>query len=392
MKQLVLAFFNSMKTFFKKIFSKDAIMAYFFLMLSIGLYLMPSLHKDTNKEYIAEQCKATVLSVDNSNLRVLGILQNGEQTLKIKVLSGSFKGREITAINQLTARKGSDKIFEPGDTAFVVLTKNKDNELVLAVAMDYYRLDLTIILIVLFSVLLIAFGGVVGAKALLSFIFSCLMIFKIVVPLTLQGWDPIWLAFTSVVILTAVIIFLVTGLTRCGLSAFSGAIAGVLTTCLLATLFTDLFRINGAVMPFSEILLYSGYQDLNLSSVFIAGVFFASSGAVMDLAVDISTGMSEIIAKRPDISRVQLGLSGIKIGRAVVGTMTTTLLLAYSGGYFTLLMAFTAQNIPVANFLNYNQISSEIVKTLVGSLGLILVAPFTALIASVILKKTTQKS
>ncbi len=381
-------FVGLMKKILKKLITKDAIMVWCFLILSVFLYFMPSLHKNTNKEYISERCKATVLSVDNSNLRVLGILANGEQNLKIKILNGTFKGQTVDAINQLTAKKSTDKLFIAGDTAFVVLTKNIENELVLAVAMDYYRLDLTVILILIFGVLLIAFGGWVGAKALLSFIFSCLMIFKIVVPLTLAGYDPIWLAFGSVVILTGVIIFLVTGLSRCGLSAFSGAIAGVLTTCILASVFTKLFRINGAVMPFSEILLYSGYQYLNLSSVFIAGVFFASSGAVMDLAVDISTGMSEIMAKRPDITRLQLGLSGIKIGRAVVGTMTTTLLLAYSGGYFTLLMAFTAQNIPVENFLNYNQISAEIVKTLVGSLGLILVAPFTALIASIILKKS----
>ncbi len=381
-----------MKKLLKKIITKDAIMVWCFLILSLFLYFMPSLHKNTNKEYISERCKATILSVDNSNLRVLGILVNGEQNLKIKILNGTFKGQTVDAINQVTGKKSTDKLFVTGDTAFVVLTKNAENELVLAVAMDYYRLDLTVVLLLIFGVLLIAFGGWVGAKALLSFIFSCLMIFKIVVPLTLGGYDPIWLAFGSVVILTGVIIFLVTGLSRCGLSAFSGAIAGVLTTCILASVFTELFRINGAVMPFSEILLYSGYPNLNLNSIFIAGVFFASSGAVMDLAVDISTGMSEIISKRPDITRLQLGLSGIKIGRAVVGTMTTTLLLAYSGGYFTLLMAFTAQNLPVENFINYNQISAEIVKTLVGSLGLILVAPFTALMASIILKKSDNNN
>ncbi|UDQ99024.1 YibE/F family protein [Lentisphaerota bacterium WC36G] len=380
-----------MKKFFKRIFcKKDVIMTVFFLILSIYLYFMPSLHENYDKGYISESCKAEVLSVDNSNLRVLGILANGEQNLQIKILDGTLKGQTVPAINQLTAKKGDDKIFKEGDTAFVVLTKNKEGGLVLAVAMDYYRLDLTFILVLLFSILLIAFGGTVGAKALISFIFSCLMILKIIVPLTLQGYDPIWLGFVGVVILTAVIIFLVTGLTRCGISAFSGAIAGVLTTCVLASVFTDLFKINGAVMPFSEILLYSGYSGLNLNHIFIAGVFFASSGAVMDLAVDISTGMSEIVEKRPDISRVQLGLSGIKIGRAVVGTMTTTLLLAYSGGYFTLLMAFQAQDIPVSTFLNYNQISAEIVKTLVGSLGLVLVAPFTALIASLILKNKSN--
>jgi uncharacterized membrane protein len=150
-------------------------------------------------------------------------------------------------------------------------------------------------------------------------------------------------------------------------------------TCGLSLYFGSEFRIHGAVKPFSETLLYSGFAHLDLTRIFLGGIFLASSGAVMDLAMDVSSAMAEIAEKRPDLSRRQLVLSGFAVGRSVVGTMTTTLLLAYTGSYSSLLLVFVAQGVPPANILNMQYVSAEILHTLVGSFGLITVAPFTAL-------------
>jgi uncharacterized membrane protein len=98
--------------------------------------------------------------------------------------------------------------------------------------------------------------------------------------------------------------------------------------------------------------------------------------------MDIAAGMDELVRHQPSLSRAALFRSDIRIGRAVVGTMTTTLLLAYSGGYLTLLMVFAAQATSPRAFLNSTLVSAELVKTLVGSLGLVLVAPFTALVGA----------
>ena len=102
----------------------------------------------------------------------------------------------------------------------------------------------------------------------------------------------------------------------------------------------NLFQIHGAVMAFSESLLYSGYQDLDLTRIFMASIFVGSSGAMMDLTVDIAAAVHEVVEKRPDLSRREAAMSGIRVGRAAMGTMTTTLLLAYSGGFLGLLMVF----------------------------------------------------
>ena len=111
----------------------------------------------------------------------------------------------------------------------------------------------------------------------------------------------------------------------------------------------------------------------------------------MDIAMDISASMKEVLDKKPDISRRELFFSGIKVGRAVIGTMTTTLLLAYSGGYTGLLMVFMAQGTPALNILNLNYVSAEILHTLVGSFGLVTVAPLTAFVGSFILLYDRKK-
>ena len=106
----------------------------------------------------------------------------------------------------------------------------------------------------------------------------------------------------------------------------------------------------------------------------------------MDLGMDVSAGMRELGYHKPDISRRELLASGLRIGKSVVGTMSTTLLLAYCGGYLTLMMSFQAEGVLMTDILNYPYMVPEIVKTLVGSIGLVLVAPLTALVGCWLMK------
>ena len=111
----------------------------------------------------------------------------------------------------------------------------------------------------------------------------------------------------------------------------------------------------------------------------------------MDLAMDIAAGIEEVALHNPGLSRRELMMSGVRIGRSVVGTMTTTLLLAYSGGYLTLLMMFAVQGTPATDFLNNPLVAAEVVKTLIGSFSLVLVAPLTAVISGWLFGKKSLK-
>ena len=187
--------------------------------------------------------------------------------------------------------------------------------------------------------------------------------------------------------MTAAILFLVSGINRKGLAAFAGAIAGVFAGLCMAHGFTLLMKINGAVLPYSQALIYCGCDFLDLQDVFVGAMILASSGAVMDLAMDIAAGIDEVARHSPGLPARSLIASGLRIGRSVVGTMTTTLLLAYSGGYITLLMMFCVQGNSPWEFLNNPLVASEAVKTLIGSFALVLVAPFTAVAGGVLLAR-----
>ncbi|MDY6068356.1 MAG: YibE/F family protein [Opitutales bacterium] len=330
--------------------------------------------------------KAVVLQTDNSNVFTTGVVKRGEQSLKIKILSGKHSGQIFNGANILRAQMDLDKMFEVNDTVLAAVPENASPEKDTINVQDFYRTNQMVLLFGLFALLLIAFAGMTGLKALVSFVFSCVVIWKIVIPLCLDGANPIWVCMAAVFILSAAIIFLVAGFTRKGATSFLGTMLGVFASCITAYFFSKLFKINGAVMPYSQALLYSGFEDLNLADIYIGAIFLSSSGAVMDLSTDVAAGMRELVRRNPQIVRTKLLASGLNIGRLVVGTMSTTLLLAYSGGYITLMMTFAAQGVSPVDFLNNPYVASEAVKTLVGSFGLVLVAPFTALVGAFILK------
>ena len=359
-----------------------------FLLACVALWFLDILHTAPPPEGV--KCKARILSVDNSNIFKIGLLQKGEQHVRLRVLSGPFKGREFNGTNIIRANMELDKVFEPGDIALAAIPFDADENFTV-IAQDHYRIGYALLLFGLFALLLLVFAGITGFNALLSFVFSCLVIWKLVIPLTLKGGNVLLITFAAVTLLSAVIIFLVAGMTRKGVTAFFGAILGVLASCLMAYIFTKLFKISGGMMPYSQTLLYSGYEFLSLPDIYIGAIFLSSSGAVMDLAMDVSAGMVEVLQKRPDIHRRELIGSGLNMGRSVVGTMTTTLLLAYSGGYLTLMMTFAAQGIGPLDFINNPYVASEAVKTLVGSFGLVLVAPFTAFVGGFIIPHQAKK-
>lgn len=327
---------------------------------------------------------ALVLSTDESTVIDTGLIRSGEQRCHLEILSGPFRGRTAEGRNMLSGSLEQDKLFSAGDKALVRI--NYQNGEILNVSMiDHYRAPWELLLAGLFILLLAAFAGRTGLRAVLSFVLTVLMIWKVLVPQYLQGRNPVWIGLAITLVLTVLIIALVYGFDRRCAAAVSGSFLGILVTCVMGGAFTGLFQIHGAVMSYSESLLYAGYRHLNLTQIFIASIFIGASGAVMDLAVDITSAVYEVVEKRPGLSRREAIRSGMNVGRAAMGTMTTTLLLAYSGGYVALLMVFMAQGTPLSNILNYKYVAAELLHTVIGSFGLVTAAPFTALCSGILL-------
>ena len=368
---------------------RDHIFTAVVLALSLVLIIIPTVPKKTKAGH-SERARTLVLSTDNSELEQYGIIKTGNQEVELEILNGTFKGQTTGSTNILMGKLELDKMFTPGDKALIVIDIDDQGRMVYTNIIDHYRITTEMVLLILFILLLVIYAGWTGFNAVISFAFTGIMIWKILIPGFLAGINPILVSLVTVAVISAVIIFLVGGLTKKGLTAFIGTVSGIIFTSILSIIFGKAFHIHGAIKPFSETLLYSGYAYLDLNSIFISGIFLASSGAVMDIAMDISASMHEIIHKKPDIHFKELTVSGLKVGRSVVGTMTTTLLLAYSGGYTALLMVFMAQGTPILNVINLSYVSAEILHTLVGSFGLVLVAPLTAFTGGIIYWKTGE--
>lgn len=374
------------EVFFKK---KNSVL----LLILIGILMtgiliaIPTGYEDALIYQDMERAVGKVIEADNFAIITSGLVQSGEQSCTLEILNGKFKGRQITGVNFLSGSLEKDKIYKAGEKALVTISYQGE-EIGSVVMSDHYRLDKEAVLMLIFAVLLVVVAGKNGFLAIFSFVITVLTVWKILVPAYLKGYSPVWIGIFLTLFLTVMIIFFVYGFDKRTLAATSGAMLGILTTCILGMVFTDMFRIHGAVMPDSESLLYSGYQDLDLTSIFMSSIFIGASGAMMDLAVDITSAVHEVIEKKPDITWKEAAKSGMNVGRAAMGTMTTTLLLAYSGGYITLLMVFMAQGTPVDHILNYKYVAAEVLDTVVGSFGLVTVAPFTALVSGFTLTGT----
>ncbi len=365
-------------------------------LISVVLWFIPTGYEDPSLVKNKRFERARVLEVDNSDLKIIGLVRTGSQKLRVKILSGPYENDTIIARNTLISQMNVDKFFRLGDDVLVVLNIDPiSKKITNARASEFYRSDVEIGLFLIFALFLIFFAKSVGFRALLSFVFTALVIWKILIPMFLKGFAPIPLSFIIVSIATTVIILLITGFTRKGVVALSGSITGVALTTILAIVFGYFFQIPGTVKEFSEMLLYAGFIHLNLTDIFIAGIFISASGAVMDVAMDIAAAQEEITDKHPQISSSELIKSGFRISYAVIGTMTTTLLFAYSGSFSFVMMAFMAQGYNMETIFNTNFIAAEILKTLVGSFGLVLVAPATAIVGGYIYtykRRPTNKS
>ncbi|ACS80112.1 YibE/F family protein [Maridesulfovibrio salexigens] len=357
----------------------------FFVLMIVGIIgLLKYEHAGPDPYSGMHELRATVTGVDNSALVEMGTARIGGQHVTAILMEGEVKGQTVIGVNQLTGQPEMDEIFHPGDTILMAVRIN-DGKAVEARAVNQYRQGWELALFGLFVVILLIYARSIGLKALFSFITSFYIIWKFFIPGLLGGGSPILLTVVTLTLLTVVIITCVAGFSRVTVVAILGTLSGLLLALGLTLFFGAKLKMAGMTAPFATMLIFSGHYTLDLLDIFYASVILGASGAAMDIAMDVAASMNEVLDKKPDITRNELIKSGFNVGRMVTGTMTTTLLLAYSGGYLTMLMLFVTKGTSFTRMLNFKLVAAEIFRTLVGSVGLVLVAPITAILAGFIL-------
>ncbi|WP_222705767.1 YibE/F family protein [Salidesulfovibrio onnuriiensis] len=330
------------------------------------------------------EVSGVVISVDNSEIIRSGAGSVGYQKATVVLSDSRWKGEKVDAANLLNGQLEMDEVYAPGDKILLAI-QIQDDKITSARAINTYRQNWELALFAVFAVALVLYARFIGVKALCSFVAALAALWYFYIPNLLEGVSPLPLSLAVLTLLSMVIIFTVAGVTRHGIAAFLGTVCGLAATLVLTLYFGDKLDLAGMTTPFSTLLLVQGAYHLNFQHIFYAAVLLGASGAAMDIAMDVSASMNEIKSKRPDIGTRELIESGFTIGRQVIGTMATTLLLAYSGGYLTMLMVFVSQGTSASRIVNMKLVAAEIFRVLIGSIGLLMVAPATAVIAGVLL-------
>ena len=365
---------------------KDLIFTLVFLLLCISLLFIRT-GFERNIYYNAVGAKALVLETDESTVIQTGLFRQGEQRCRVRILSGEHKGYEGEAVNLLSGSLKDDKMFRSGEKAWTLVERDDDDNVIFINMIDHYRLSKEIVLALILVIALIAFSRLRGVRTILSFVFSFLLIWKLLIPLTLKGYSPLIVSSLVLIAMTFFTLLLISGVNKRAFSAILGSVSAIAITVFLSSAATAYLGIHGSVLEQSESLLYSGFMDLNLTSLFSGVVILSAGGAIMDLSIDVSAAMWEVKEHAKTISRKELFKSGMEVGRAGVGTQCTTLLLAYMGSFLTVMMVYMAQSTPILNILTSKSIAAEILQTVIGALSLILVTPLTCLFSSLLFIK-----
>jgi len=328
------------------------------------------------------ELRAVVQKVNDSEISGSGVQKFGRQLVQVEIKEGKFKGKTFNASNHLIGNFAWDYRFSEGDEILVAISETENGEIRAVIALDIYRQGWILVLLALFIILLLLYARYIGLKALFSFIASIFIIWKVLVPGLLNGLNPLLFTTFVLIILSALILFSIAGFTKKGLAAFFGTSLSLLITIILTIFFGNKLALDGMSAPYVGEMLAAGYFNLNVRDIFYSAVVIGASGAAMDIAMDMSTTIKELKEKRPDMEMKDLIKSGFNVGSDVIGTMTTTLLLAYAGGYLTLMMAFMTRTTTLRRIFNLRIIVSEILRTIVGSIGLVIVAPITTIFAA----------
>jgi uncharacterized membrane protein len=309
------------------------------------------------------------------------------QTVKLKITSGKYKGQIFTIENNLTGNLAFDIIVKKGDKVFVYVEPQKNGHVDVFI-LDYYRQDYVLYLTLLFAASLILVGRQKGIKAIITLAFTFFIIIKILLPAILLGYNPIPIAVLVSIIITVLTMFIIAGINSKSISAIIGTTSGVVLAGFIAYFIGSKIRLTGLSTDEAAMLLYIPQQvNFDFKSLLFAGIILGALGAVMDVGISIASAVEEISRANENLTTGQLFSAGMNVGRDIMGTMASTLILAYSGSAIPLLLLFMAYQTSLKEIINLDIIATEIVRSLAASTGLVAAIPLTALAAAILVKK-----
>ena len=305
----------------------------------------------------------------------------GEQLLLVTVRSGDYKGQQMQVYNYVGPLYGGP--LKVGDRATVLISTYSDGT-VNATVYEFDRLLPLCIVLVLFIAAAVAVGGRTGVKSLVALAVTLVCLFGVLLPSLMKGANTLLMTFIVCAYVAVVSLSIVGGVRKKTVCAMLGAVAGTALALLFGLLAQGLTRIDGLRIDDVEPLLQLRQTGtpIGLRGLLVGGIVISALGAVMDVTMGIASSLSEVHAANPELSRRELFRSGMNIGRDMVGTMTNTLILAFLGSGFTLILYLYSLGLSPRQLLSSAYVSLEVVSGVASSVGVILSIPLTALITA----------
>lgn len=326
-----------------------------------------------------------IIEEDLNKDPILDGVEIGYQKVIAKVTEGQYKDNTYEIKNNIS-RLYNYKV-EEGTKVVLILYKQNNGNMIWDVY-GYDRSSMIYVLAGIFIIVVIIIGGVKGIKSLVSLMFTLVTVIFLMLPLMFRGVEPMLAAVVSATLSIIVTLSLVSGINKKTVTAIIGTISGVVISGIIAYIFGELTHSSGMTMNDTESLIYIAEgTNLKVKGIMFAGILIASLGAVMDVAMSISSSLFEIYEVNKNIKQIDLFKSSMNIGKDIIGTMTNTLILAFAGGSSTTLILIFAANMPYNKFINLEVLAIEIIQGLAGSIGIVLSVPITAAVGSYLCRK-----
>ena len=313
----------------------------------------------------------------------------GYQKVMLKVLSGKLKGQLIEGTSFAGYLYGADCTV--GMKVIASISKYEDNAS--AAVYSYDRSNIIYIFVGLFLLMLWIIGGKKGFKSAIGLVFTFICIIYLFLPMLYKGYSPFLSAVIVIILITIVSLYLIDGITKKSISAMIGTIIGVIIAGICAAGFGYVAKISGYnVSEVEELVFVANNTELKVGGILFSAILIASLGAVMDVSMSISSTLTEIYNHNKNIGRVELFKSGINVGRDMMGTMSNTLILAFTGGSINTLILNYAYALKHNQIINMYEIGIEIMQGVSGSIAIILSVPLVSIISSYFLTYGRKKS
>ncbi|MDD7402775.1 MAG: YibE/F family protein [Butyribacter sp.] len=322
--------------------------------------------------------KAKVTKIITDNEKQSGVYI-GDQTVQVKVMSGKWKGKVLEATSS------SSYLFGTHCTVgkrVIALVSESEGEFAASVYSADRELAVYLMLAV-FVLALIVIGGKQGLYSVIGLAFTVICILYLFLPMIYRGHSPVVSAVLVVALTTVATMYLVGGISKKTLAAIVGTISGVLISAIFAGIFGKMTEITGYNVSDIEDLVYVQDQtNIQIGGLLFAGILIASLGAVMDVAMSISSTIEEISVQNPELHVRELFLSGMRVGKDMMGTMSNTLILAFAGGSINTLVFIYAYNYEYLQVINMYSVGVELIQGIASSMGVILTVPIASLMAA----------